>query len=364
MTAALLVTRDDLLTAEVVRLAAAAGVEPVVVREVGDALRSWSGAGPVLVGADLAEPLSQAGPPRRPQVYVVGHSPVPDHLFKWALEIGAETLAALPVSEGWLVEMLTDAGDATAAAQGRLVGVLGGSGGAGATVFACALAQSLAASGSTLLVDADPWGAGVDRVLGAESEKGVRWDSLVSSTGRLSARALKEALPTRRGVAVLGWPAPAGPAAVVPDGPALPQPVLQPFAMREVLSAGCRGHDTTVLDLPRHPGQATDEALARCHRVVLVTGCTVAAVTSASRTATRLRGHSADLHVVVRGTGGVSADHVGRLLGADAVVAMTDQRGLDEAIDLGAGPLRARRGPLARAAAEVAATIAGLRVAA
>ena len=33
---------------------------------------------------------------------------------------------------------------------------------------------------------------------------------------------------------------------------------------------------------------------------------------------------------------------------------MPDQRGLDEAIDLGAGPVRSRRGALARAARQVA----------
>jgi hypothetical protein len=33
---------------------------------------------------------------------------------------------------------------------------------------------------------------------------------------------------------------------------------------------------------------------------------------------------------------------------------MGDQRGLDEAINLGAGPLRSARGPLARAARKVA----------
>ena len=36
---------------------------------------------------------------------------------------------------------------------------------------------------------------------------------------------------------------------------------------------------------------------------------------------------------------------------------MHDQRGLDEAIDLGAGPVRTRRGALSRAARQVAARL-------
>ena len=75
------------------------------------------------------------------------------------------------------MEVLTDAGDG-AASRGVAIGVIGGSGGAGATVFASALALTLGADRATLLVDADPLGAGIDRVLGMESLDGIRWDAL------------------------------------------------------------------------------------------------------------------------------------------------------------------------------------------
>ena len=41
------------------------------------------------------------------------------------------------------------------------------------------------------------------------------------------------------------------------------------------------------------------------------------------------------------------------------IATMGEQRGLDEAISLGVGPLRSRRGPLARAARETAAAVLG-----
>ena len=56
--APLLVTDDSLLVSEVQRLAAAAGVVPVVVREAALALRHWPTAVTVLVGADAAEAVS------------------------------------------------------------------------------------------------------------------------------------------------------------------------------------------------------------------------------------------------------------------------------------------------------------------
>ena len=340
----LLVTNDDLLLGDLLRLSAAAGVVLDVAHDVAAGLRGWSGAGLVLVGADMADALAGTRPPRRAQVHVVARGRVPDELFRVALGLGAENVAELPISETWLVEVLTDAGDGIAA-RGVTIGVLGGSGGAGATVFASALAVTLGRSWRTLLVDADPLGAGIDRVLGMESLDGIRWDALNNTTGRLSARSLRDALPHRGGVSVLTW------AGDRPTG-------LQAFAVREVLSAGQRGHDAIVLDLPRHPDQVVEEVLSRCDHLVLVCGVTVPAVTSASRVAARLVGVSSAAHLVVRGSGGVEPGEIARVLQLPLAAAMVDQRGLDEAVDLGAGPVRSRRGALARSARLVAGRVA------
>ena len=76
------------------------------------------------------------GPPRRDGVHVVALGRGrPTTLFRIALALGAENVAELPRSEAWLVELLTDVGDAAPRA-GWTVGVVGGSGGAGATTFA------------------------------------------------------------------------------------------------------------------------------------------------------------------------------------------------------------------------------------
>ena len=274
VTAPLLVSADPLLVADVQRLCAAAGVVAEVVRDPAHAIRMWSSAPVVLVGADVASALAAASPPRRQRVHVLGRSPVGDTMFRDALGVGAETVAGLPASETWLVELLTDVGDG-GAAPGVTIGVIGGSGGAGATVFAAAMAQMASQDGRTLLVDADPIGAGVDRVLGLENSDGIRWDSMLQTTGRLSSRSLREALPRSGQLSVLTWPT---------DRPAS----LQAFAMREVLSAGRRGFDAVVVDLPRHRDAVVDETISRCDHVVLVSTLTVPGVTAAARVAHRL----------------------------------------------------------------------------
>ena len=98
-------------------------------------------------------------------MFVVLTAPVPDRVFHVALALGAESVAELPRSEGWLVERLTDVVD-SGPARGLTIGVVGGSGGSGATTFACALAQVAGRAGPSVVVDADPLGPGVDRVLG------------------------------------------------------------------------------------------------------------------------------------------------------------------------------------------------------
>jgi Flp pilus assembly CpaE family ATPase len=134
---------------------------------------------------------------------------------------------------------------------------------------------------------------------------------------------------------------------------------LQAFAMREVLSAGRRGFDAVVLDLPRHRDAVIEEAISRCDHVVLVSTLTVPGVSSAARVAGRLpQATTPRRHLVTRGSrGGVTPESISRLLRIPLVAAMNDQRGLDEAIDLGAGPSRSRRGALARAARSVAETL-------
>jgi secretion/DNA translocation related CpaE-like protein len=342
MNVPLFVTADETLLDEMLRLAAAAGTTPEVARDVPAALRAWSRAPLVLVGHDLAGSLARTAPARRDAVFVVLTAPVPDRVFQVALSLGAESVAELPRSEGWLVERLTDVVD-SAPARGLTVGVVGGSGGSGATTFACALGQVAARSGPTVVIDTDPLGPGTDRVLGLDVVDGIRWEALGHTTGRLSARALRESLPRRDGVAALSWHPGAQPRA------------LQPFAARETLSAARRGHDTVVIDLPRAPDPLGDELAARCDQVLVTVVTTVAGVTAAMRILGRFP-DTGMVGLVVRGPA-MDDDALGRLVGAPVLVRMGDQRGLAESIDLGLGPVRSRRGALGRAASRTLAAL-------
>lgn len=335
-TAPLLLTADDGLLAELLRLAAAADVVPTTERAPLAALAAWRRAPVVLLGADLAEQVADLAPGRRPHVYVLASGRAPDQLFRTALRLGAEQVVEVGSSASWLTELLADLTERRAA-QGRVIGVVGGSGGAGATTLACALGQAAAADGTAVLIDCDPQGPGLDRMLGLERADGFRWDALCQTTGRLSARALRDALPHAGSLGVLSWYA------------GTPAPSLQAFAVREALSAARRGHDTVVVDLPRTPDRLVGELAARCDQLVVVAVGTVAGLSAAARMCHRFAAHPA-AGVVVRGEAVTPAD-VAAVVKVPVLAQMRDQPRLEEALDLGLGPLRSRRGPLARTAA-------------
>lgn len=334
--APLLATADPHLVAEVQRLAASVGVSPVVVGDAGALLRRWHGPPLVLVGADLVEVAATVRPPRRPGVVLVSGGTVDRELLRPALDLGVGEVVELPAAAAWLAATLADLTETSV--EGRVLGVVGGAGGAGATTFAAALAQLGSGCGPVLVVDADPLGPGVDRVLGLEGGEGVGWEVLAASRGRLSARDLREGVPRRGSLGVLTWR--------TAQLPRLPEDEQ----VAEVLAAARRGHDLVVVDVPR-AGSARSGLLARCDLLAVMTPATVAGVASTARACADLDDPSRAGLVLV----GRDADETGisRATGLPVLASMATQRGLDEALDLGLGPVRSRRGPLGRAAATV-----------
>ena len=330
---ALLLTADSGLHHEVVRLAAAAGVEPRHVADATHALVPWTSADLVLVGADCAGRMAALAPQRRARVWVVATGDLGPEVFRAAVDLGAEAVLSLPEADEWLAELLADACETDA--RGRLVGVIGGCGGAGATTLACAMGQAAARRGPTLLVDGDRRGPGLDRMLGLEDEAGVRWHDLEQSQGRLGARALRDAVPRVGALGVLTWGATTG---------------LEPGdqVVRQTVAAARRGHDLVVVDLPRHGDRAVAELGARCDRVLVVCPATLRGVAATVRVLADLGLPSDRLGLVLR-PGALPAEDVAAATGLDGWIELKRQRGVEEAVDLGMGPLRSSRGPLARA---------------
>lgn len=333
MPSALLLTRDHSLREEVIRLGSAAGVEVIAPADIGMSGAEWRRAAVVVVGVDVVHEAAGGQWPRRSGVLAVTWGPPADTIFRSCVAIGVESVLELPAAATLLAERLADAGEGRES-RALVVGVIGGSGGAGATTFAVALAQVAASGRRTLLVDTDALGPGLDALFGTAERSGVRWSELHGSSGRLGGRAVREALPCVGPLPFLTW----GGTGRSPSAELL----------REVVAAARRANDLVVMDLSRALDALVAEAFAACDLVLVIVRPSVDGVSSAGRLVAQIPDR-ARARAVVRGR----ESPLERDLGIPVVLRMGEQRGIAESIALGLGPMRNARGPLGRAAASV-----------
>ncbi|MGB8387935.1 septum site-determining protein Ssd, partial [Mycobacterium sp.] len=213
---------DPELRDELDRVAAAVGIRVVHASAVSPvSRRTWSAAAAVLLDEVAADRCGQAPLPRRAHVTVLTAAEPVTATWAAAVAVGAEHVVRLPEQENELIRELAEAGESSRdyGPRGEVVAVIGGCGGAGASVLAVAVAQ--AATGA-LLVDLDPWGGGIDLLVGGEATPGLRWPDVALQGGRLAWSAVRDALPRHRGISLLsgtrrGYELDAGPVDAVVD---------------------------------------------------------------------------------------------------------------------------------------------------
>lgn len=333
----LVVTQDEGLLDDVLRLASAASMAVDVRAEVGTARSAWVAAPMVIVGSDLVTHVARASLPRRDGVVLVGLDLDDAGVWQRAVEVGAEHVVFLPDAEHWLTDRIADCAELRGAG-GVLIATIGGRGGAGSSTLAVALATTAARRHlRTMLVDADPLGGGLDLVVGGEDTAGLRWPQLDPGRGRVSGAALADALPRVGELTVLSWDR--------SDVLAVP-----PESMEAVLAAGQRSCDLVVVDLPRAVDESARVALERSATTLVVVPAEIRATAAAGRVCTAVCVAARDVRVVVRGPSpsGLTGRDVTQALGLPLAGELRPEPGLAVALERGEAPARRGRGPLAR----------------
>lgn len=320
------------------RVAAAVGVRAIH----GPALltrKAWQSAAAVILDEDAARRCRAEGMPRRDGVILVAAGEPESSTWEAAVTVGAQYICALPRQEGEFVRHLSDIAESARGGdrQGWVVAVTSARGGAGASVFATALAHT---ASEALLVDLDPWGGGIDLLLGGESAPGLRWPDLTLQGGRLTWSAVRDALPHTRGVSVLSG--------------TRRSHELSAGPVEAVLEAGRRGGAAVICDMPRRMSDIEIAALDCADLVVAITTCDVRGVAAASALAPVLRAVNPNVGLVVRGPspGGLRATEVAEVAALPLLAAMRPEPMLAERLEQGGLRLR-RRSPLAAAARQV-----------
>lgn len=334
MTAAtppLIATADEQLRDQAQRWCAALGATPDVAGDLTQVRRAWRRASGVIVGEDLIGPASEAGLLRRDHVVVVAQEP-----SKWwsaGIALGAQAVCSA-ADERVILDLLATALDGRD--EACVVSVIGGSGGAGASTLAAALAIGAQRRGlRSLAWDADPGGGGLDLLLGAERAGGLRWHDFAATRGRIDTGSLVEVLPQQRGVSVLSW-------ARDERGPL-------PDSWPGVFSSAVRGFDLVAVDLPRSLDEAAVGLVGRSVLTIVVVPEEIGAASAARGVLAGVaRIAPAVALVSVARRSGIGPEAVSDAVDLPVLARLRRDRHLRGAIDRGYGPARSR--PLRRAA--------------
>ena len=334
---------DAELRDELDRVAAAVGVRVVHVGGSVVSRKTWSAAAAVVLDAAAADRCGRTVLPRRPHVSVLTAAEPTTATWMAAIGVGAQHVLRMPEQEHELIRELAEAAESARddGLRGEVVAVIGGCGGAGASLLAVALAQ---AARDALLVDLDPWGAGIDLLVGGETTPGLRWPDLALQGGRLNWPAVRDALPRHRGISVLSGTRRAC--------------ELDAAPVDAVIDAGRRGGVTVVCDLPRRLTDAAQAALYAADLVVLVSACDVRACAAVAAMTPVLATINPNVGLVVRGPspGGLRAAEVAEMAGLPLLASMKAQPQL--AVQVEHGGLRlGRRSALTVAARRVLAVL-------
>jgi secretion/DNA translocation related CpaE-like protein len=352
----IVLTKDSGLLDHVLAGAAVARLNPEMVADVGALRPVWSLASMVLVGVDQASDVSRLALPRRTEVYVIGDEARHAQARRWSVELGAAVLV-LPGDAALLESAMADRAGRRETGN-RLLALVGGAGGAGASTAAAGLCFAAALSGRrSLLLDCDPFGGGIDLLVGAERIDGWRWPRLAAARGHLGD--LRGQLPVADGVDVLAMGRTSWPAGTTPSRPDAEQ-------FEAVLASAGRSHDLIVADLPRGLGEGPLGVLRRADLVLVLVPADLRGVAASRELSAELGTSCTSLGVLVRQSriGRLSVDAVADGVGLPVFGVIAEEPALRAGAERGHPPGRSPRSPLGRTCRALIAEQFSTRVAA
>lgn len=317
---ALLVSRDPVVIDAVEISAAAQEVELLVVRDVTQLGSAWAEASVRLIGAEVA---ARRGSPGPGEAHLVGGSMA--ELARLSAELTLPVLP-LPDAEGRLAAVLARA--LQTGNSSRIIAVVGAVGGLGVTTLTAALAVEAARAGRrAVAVDMVASGGGVDLLVGAETDPGLRWPDLRHARGELGD--VLDALPQVGGARFLSQGRQGEPP--------------EEEAVDSVFAALGRAADVILVDAGRGPVPPQAE------RTILMVGADVRSVAAAQSLGPTTRASG----VVLRSGPGrrIPSEVVARSLGLECIGTVAEHKALPRLAELGLPP---HPGPARRYCRQVA----------
>ena len=331
------------VTEEVRRCAIASGFETDEVASLTQARSRWSSADIVVVADDQNTGRLSDALPSRPGVVVASADVTRSSPWRLAVSLGAARVIDVVSEQSAFVELLAS----RSAVRAKILAVTSGSGGAGASITAAALAVTAAIQGlQTVLLDVDPQSPGADLLLGLDESPGLRWGDLNPTAGPPPGERFFASLPRSGGCAVL-------------TRDRTPQAPPEVPLVQSTISSLSSAVDLIVIDFARGHRSLCDELLPACDVVFVVVTCDVRGATSASVLIESIRDR-AELRLLTRSRPGDSLDpdDVADWLNVSHAGCLPHEPGLISVIDRGEPVAGQRRSKLSAVCSDVIGGIA------
>lgn len=237
----------------------------------------------------------------------------------------AATLLDVHQDSAKILELLVAVGTTI---RGKVVGVVGAHGGAGASTLAATLARELVSrGGGVALIDIDPASAGIELLLSLVGVTGKRWAD-VHGQGALLAGKLNSALPLWHGVRVLSADERGG---MPPNAEAGPN----------IIAAISQMNAWTVIDIPTSalvPEMPTNSVLEWCDYLFVVTRCDAVHLATTHTLLSRMNTALLTSVVAINVTSKNEAAHIAQMLAVDFVHTVRFEHSYESALEHGVEP--------------------------
>ena len=337
---ALLITRDDRVIQEFVKIAAVTQTKLIVSESPSGSEITQSYR--VFVASDLAGAVID-----HDEIVFVVVGATDSSTWQSAMQLNAKHVVTIPDSRDWLIANLTP----PITNLGSCISVVPAVGGAGASLLAAGFSHhARQIFNEVALVDTDFDSAGLDIMLGMESQTGMRWQDFTNLTGAISGNDIFRSLPTRDGVGLLT------------HGLVKCRPESLPIS--EILKQLQTSCGLVVVDLPRFTGKKYQiEVLNQSDLTLVTTPTTVRGCASAKHLLTRLRDQTELIELVVRKIPGSNLDplHIAEMLDTPLAATISSDTRIVEQVEQGFGIVNIHLGSFTRSLNALAHRIANVR---
>ena len=253
-----------------------------------------------------------------------------------AVATGARYVAFLPEAREWLIQNLIP----QTIRNAKVIGVIGASGGIGASLLASQIATDYAKSKHiVLLTELSKTSGGLDVLWGIEEDKGLRWSDLAGNNKLFFNQDFLRALPSSNSVAILSTDT---------------KNINAELGVINKIQQLQKCVDVLVIDLANPESSNFTEAVELCDYVIFMVGSTIRSVSAANQLKL-IYPKLLKSKLVVRNLAGTSlaALNIAKTLDLHLVGEITSDLKIVEQLEQGISPAQISTGSISKAIADI-----------